>query len=192
MKIPPWFLGALALTPLAGALVGQQISAEPIGQRSDVIDSIPASAAMTPTNTAVQTPERLPDHYAMKTPEGTVEVHELALRGRNAYRYDYPSTYRPDYETDLQDLDSEWSGGNDLDRRADRTVEADYGATDTAHEDYPYTANAIAHHDAMEQARTGEAVQPVIARTADIDVPAPQIAHARVVDVQAELEAQRR
>ncbi|MFB0614183.1 hypothetical protein [Aurantiacibacter poecillastricola] len=190
MKIPSWFLGALALTPLAGALVGQQISAEPVRKTTDLAAALPNRPAIALDNASPTTRDRLPDHYALETPEGTIEVHELARRGRNAGYYEQYSTYVPDYEEDLGLLEGRWSD-DELDRRAERSLEpqpaAETSTTATGEIEATHESPRIAHFDAMQTARTGEAAT---AQVTPVDVTTPQVTQARVIDVRSELASQ--
>ena len=77
---PPWII-ALALTTTGGAISGASIGTAPIPKRGLDIPAHDASAT-GPDMTHRAAPTALPDHYALETPEGRVEVGELALRGR--------------------------------------------------------------------------------------------------------------
>ncbi len=81
MKIPPWILGACALVPVAGAVAGMSVNTTPLA--AETASTIPEGSPIMVADAAPVTRERLPDHYAMETPDGRVEVHELAMRGRD-------------------------------------------------------------------------------------------------------------
>ncbi len=186
MKLSPWILGAVVAVPVAGAVIGSQVSTDPVGVRSDVIDTLPIGNSVVHAATAAKPQPRQPDHYAMETPEGIVEVHELALRGRYQNRYrdlqreeSYQAEYG--YEDDIAALEARWDGYA-LDARAERAL-----SSANAAEVQP-TAR---HYAAMEQARTGENVDSGVTQVADgvieIASPHPQIGNARMINVASEV-----
>lgn len=81
MRISPPWMFALALTVTGGAVSGASIGTAPVLKRGleppayHAADTAPAMAHRA-------APTALPDHYALETPNGRVEVGELALRGR--------------------------------------------------------------------------------------------------------------
>lgn len=81
MKYAPHIAGAVALITMAGALSGAAIGDSRILER-DRYDTLPEAQVVTAGNAGLRTGERPPDHYPLKTPEGTIEVAELALHGR--------------------------------------------------------------------------------------------------------------
>ncbi|MBX7533632.1 hypothetical protein K3165_11920 [Qipengyuania sp. 1XM1-15A] len=81
MKYAPHIAGAVALITMAGALSGAAIGDSRILER-DRYDTLPEAQMVTAGNAGLRTGERPPDHYPLKTPEGTIEVAELALHGR--------------------------------------------------------------------------------------------------------------
>ncbi|RZV48410.1 MAG: hypothetical protein EX258_08890 [Sphingomonadaceae bacterium] len=81
MKYAPHLAGAVALVTLAGAVSGAAIGDSRILER-DHYDTLPEAQIVTAGNAELRTGERPPDHYPLKTPEGTIEVAELALHGR--------------------------------------------------------------------------------------------------------------
>ena len=81
MKATPLFLGACALASIAGAVGGATTNTIPLqgaGIGSELIPS--RSAAFDPSDTG-SGQEMLPDHYAITTPEGRIEVADLSTRG---------------------------------------------------------------------------------------------------------------
>lgn len=81
MKALPMFLGACALASIAGAVGGTTINTTPLQVASIGSDMIPDRAiAFDPSGNGGRH-EALPDHYAMTTPEGRIEVTDLATRG---------------------------------------------------------------------------------------------------------------
>lgn len=81
MKYAPHLLGALAITLVAGAVGGAAIGDIGMVQRGHT-ETLPQNAVVTTGNAALAKAERQPDQYPLVTPEGTVEVAELSLRGR--------------------------------------------------------------------------------------------------------------
>lgn len=193
MRISPWLMGAFAITPIVGALAGQHMSAEPLSTATDVTASLP-DRPYAAGNATPRTNPRLPDHYAMETPEGVVEVHELAMRGRFRDRYDALDRYQAHTEENLTYLEARWNDGA-LDERAARAVEPGYYyRQDTT---VRYDDREIAHYAASEQARTGESAEAVAAGEiepqavetgpVEVAVPEPRRGQPKVVDVRREL-----
>lgn len=100
------FAAVAIFVATVGAISGQAIGQMPI-LRESAGGSIP-EALYTPTSFAeVASGERPPDHYPLVTPDGTVPVAELALRGRLRDReeawyamsgsFDHPADYQPDF-----------------------------------------------------------------------------------------------
>ncbi len=87
MKVSYYLLGAAIAVPLAGALVGTRVGTDPTGGYEDFSAVLPDNPIAVDHNSGPQTRERLPDHYALETPEGRVDVADLARRGRHADRY---------------------------------------------------------------------------------------------------------
>ena len=81
MKYAPHIAGAVALITMAGAVSGAAIGDSRILQR-DHSDSLPEAQLVTAGNADLRSSERPPDHYPLETPDGTLEVAELALHGR--------------------------------------------------------------------------------------------------------------
>ncbi|MBX7539585.1 hypothetical protein [Qipengyuania sphaerica] len=81
MKYAPHVLGAVAVVTIAGAVSGATIGESPMLQRGQT-DTLPQAQIVSASNAAMDSSRRPPDHYPLKTPEGTIEVAELALHGR--------------------------------------------------------------------------------------------------------------
>ena len=80
MRTAPWILG-LALAAIGGAVSGASISTAPIVNRDTAQGGTDGNTyAYTDAGSAAS--RALPDHYALETPKGRVEVADLALRGR--------------------------------------------------------------------------------------------------------------
>lgn len=106
MRISPWILGAALLVPATGALAGAKlIKAEPVGT-AEALAALPQQPFHPSRVERLTSQERLPDHYAMETPEGRVEVGELAWRGRYASRVRYADDYDP--RRGYASLDARW------------------------------------------------------------------------------------
>lgn len=81
MQVPPTFLGACALVSIAGAVGGATMNTQPIQRAGIGSEMLPhAEIAFDPADIG-QPPASPPDHYALTTPEGRVEVAELSTRG---------------------------------------------------------------------------------------------------------------
>lgn len=85
MKRTPAILGAISLALISGAVAGKSIVTEPISTNAG-LDAVLPQQHIHPQSAELATVERLPDHYPMTTPEGVIEVSELALRGRYSQR----------------------------------------------------------------------------------------------------------
>ena len=81
MKFTPHIIGAVALVTLGGAVSGAYIGTSPVLER-EARDSLPEASIIMASNPSAGSSERPPDHYPLVTPERTVPVAELALRGR--------------------------------------------------------------------------------------------------------------
>lgn len=82
MKATPLFLGACAVASLAGAVSGAAINTSVIQHAGVGAGGLPSpSFAFDASDTGLAAQEALPDHYALVTPDGRVEVAELANRG---------------------------------------------------------------------------------------------------------------
>ena len=81
MKFTPHILGAVAIVGIAGAVSGATIGDSPVLTRghSDTLPEAPIVRAGDNGRLAAKSP---PNHYPLKTPQGTIPVEELALRGR--------------------------------------------------------------------------------------------------------------
>ena len=82
MRVSPFLVVAALATAIVGGVVsGESIGATGMVKRGTQIDVASRSAPIE--FRAHAAPHRqLPDHYTLETPEGRVEVGELALRGR--------------------------------------------------------------------------------------------------------------
>ena len=98
MNAKPLIVGALLLAPVIGAVAGQGMSTEPIMSATDLSATLPQTPAIAMGDAATRTTPRLPDHYAMETPEGRVDVDELAMRGRYANRYEPYQHWQPEVD----------------------------------------------------------------------------------------------
>lgn len=184
LKVPPWVLGAVALVPLAGALIGNSVNTDPLGVASDVTSTIPDRPLDVAYQRPLESSPRLPDHYAMETPEGVIEVAELAFYGRYRDRratYISPPPEPYDYEADLARLEARWNergAGSRLDSRAQAALDA---------------RQPRMRHDETGRHTANEKPAPV---EPDLAVAAPPVrlasadeigSSARVIDVEAEL-----
>lgn len=163
MKAKPLIAGALVLAPITGGLAGQMISTDPITDATDISATLPQHSPVAVADATPRTTPRLPDHYAMETPEGTVEVHELAMRGRYRDRYEPYQRWQAETERNLAMLEAEWGNA------APQTQQA---APEPA-------------------AKPKQAPQQVATVDVGLGVPEPQASTFRVINVESELALQR-
>lgn len=191
MKVKPLIVGAFLLAPVIGAFAGQKMSAEPIRPITDVSATLPDRPIFASNDAAPRTRERLPDHYAMETPEGRVEVHELAMRGRYADRYEPYQTWQPDVDENLAMVETRWDD-EELDARAASALEPrstrQPERSVQANSQPAYRPRAVANYSGMEGARTGE--EPVAETAPAVATTQPRIANMRVINVADALAAQ--
>ena len=81
MTFTPHIVGAVAVVAIAGAVSGATIGESPVLTRGHS-DTLPQAQMVTAANEAMRNGKRPPDHYPLETPQGTIEVAELALHGR--------------------------------------------------------------------------------------------------------------
>ena len=188
MQISPWILGAVIAVPLAGAVAGNAMSTDPIGISADVTETLPSAQFAHASGTRDLTQERLPDHYAMETPEGRVEVADLGLRGRyrDRARYDAHDPYAGDYDIDAEiaRMEARWSVEGSMNRSAAALDAQQPQLARTAPE--PRYAEAP-HHANMAEARTGEIADGVIDIAATSEIEAEPSPYGRTIDVGAAL-----
>ena len=111
MKATPLFLGACALASVAGAVGGATTNTDPIQLGGIGSELLPERHfAFDPSDNEAPQPA-LPDHYAMTTPDGRVEVAELSTRGLYAQqRFGWrEASYELPPEPVFEEAESEWS-----------------------------------------------------------------------------------
>ena len=87
MQATPLFLSACALASIAGVISGATINTRLIQHAGVGIDDIDRpTIAFDPSDDGLSDQVALPDHYALRTPKGLVEVSELSDRGLYAQR----------------------------------------------------------------------------------------------------------
>lgn len=193
MKLSPWIAGAAALVPVAGAVIGSHMSTDIVGQRADVTQTLPLRTSVAHASATPRTQPRLPNHYAMATPEGVIEVHELTMRGRYQSRYRASKSYGHSYEGEIDFLELQWDSVA-LDARAQRALKSETAPlAQTPHHSIGAAQPETVDYTALEQARTGEDIQATTLQIADgvieIQPAEPAIGNARVIDVAGELAA---
>lgn len=190
MKAKPLIVGAFLLAPIMGAVAGQGMSTEPITSATELSAALPKTNAIATQNAATRTSARLPDHYAMETPEGRVEVHELALRGRYANRYDPYETWQPEVEENLTMLEARWDGGT-LDARAERALRPHIPGDAPSAAQSRQSLREPPVHAAVDSARAGEMSHTgAMPQNRNASTAEPQIANMRVINVQEALASQ--
>ena len=83
MKLTPMILGACGIALSVGGVAGAAIDTQPMQRGSDVIEEVALAATTHPGNRPAGLERGPADQYAMETPEGLVEVDELAWYGRD-------------------------------------------------------------------------------------------------------------
>ena len=156
MKVTPWILGAAVAVPMIGAFAGTALGTEPIGTAQDVTASLPDHMQLAKGSAAPATQPRLPDHYDMKTPDGTVEVHELAARGRDYEGWQDGRERAARIEAQLAAMERNWDD-TALDARAARALDARQPTIGSQDNIYDRRTHQVAarHYRAMETAGTG-------------------------------------
>lgn len=186
MQVSPWILGAAALVPVFGAVAGASLNTEPIGIAADVSASLPERPAIAIADAAPRTQERLPDHYAMETPEGRVEVHELAMRGRHPDRFRAARAYEQRLERDLAALEARWDRDT-LDSRAAAALDAQQPSVPQGNR-YTQLAAAPQPPEPLDLAEP----QPVAAAPRiELAAETPRAVTPRRIDVATELSLRR-
>ena len=184
MRYLPHSLAALAVVAIAGAVSGEAIGDSPV-LKADVQETLPDAQPMSATQLPSPSSKRPPDQYPLETPDGVIEVGELAMHGRLR---DTPHAHW-------------WRNAN---RDLGAQYEAQYDEADLArlaHEEalIAYTAQPPAPAPAMEQVqapqRVTRAEAPMaLAEPAAPEPPAPaaraSIGNAKSIDVAAALEGQ--
>ncbi len=82
MKRTPLILGAIPLTIFAGAAIGTSVTADPIGRTANPLEQIPQHEIETRTADEARAMTATRDQYPLETPDGVIEVGELAYHGR--------------------------------------------------------------------------------------------------------------
>lgn len=187
MNAKPLIVGALLLAPVIGAVAGQGMSTEPIMSATDLSATLPQTPAIAMGDAATRTTPRLPDHYAMETPEGRVDVDELAMRGRYANLYEPYQHWQPEVDENLTMLDARWDD-EALDARAERALSPQATRHAQATTQSGQRPRGVARLTAMDNARTGEMAQAE-AMPQNVKAPTaePQIANMRVINVREAL-----
>ncbi|WP_340588889.1 hypothetical protein [Erythrobacter alti] len=199
MKISPWILGAAALVPIAGAVAGASVSTDPIGVTQDVTALLPERPLVS--NKAPMHRESLPNHYALETPEGVVEVADLALRGRHPDRYRRAQAMEAAYAAEAVAYEAYEAQLAESYRTADRDVyayaQAPARVAYANRENAPQqrqAANGFSHTPAVQQSVVYEAPRTDSRYDAATNPPAPLnedvstiVSGARIVNVTAAL-----
>lgn len=81
MRISPHWMFAAAIVSIGGAVGGAAIGTTPIVADRGEASQLP-TAPIIQSRTAGAPRKALPNHYALETPNGRIEVGELALHGR--------------------------------------------------------------------------------------------------------------
>ena len=185
MKILPLLVGAAILAPVGGAVMGKNLGTDPLGQVTDVTASLPQTTQLSTDNAAPRTIERLPNHYALKTPDGTVPVEELAMRGQHRERWERMKAAEASFAAEQAAFDAQMAAYDAhienyslsrVEARADTAVDANRSVA-------VETARPTTHIAAVEKA--DRRISVIATNTAPARSVSPD-----VIDVQAELALQ--
>lgn len=177
MKAKALILGALLLAPVTGGLASQLVSTKPLTSTTDLSTVLPQHAPLAVADATPRTQARLPDHYAMETPEGRVEVHELAMRGRNHDRFVAMQEAEEAYERELAVME------------ARRSSDTGYTQPDTIEEEWKPNFSHV-KPDAMAAAQTQAHVTEVgdgVIEIARSEERGTDPTRSRMIDVSAEI-----
>lgn len=164
MKATPVILGACVVGAMGGAVAGLSLDTTPIQpQIPDPLAAIPDHPIALAKSQRLQQ-ANLPEHYPLETPEGTIEVRDLAYWGRLRNRV------HPDYYVDPR-----------FDAQEPQFVHA-------VHEEYPEERLApdrylVAESEPIPAAERHERV---------VYIEAPRIPHYEALERAAAREEQRR
>lgn len=100
MKRTPLILGAIPLTIFAGAAIGTSVTADPIGRAGNPLEQIPRHEIETRTADEARAMTATRNQYPLETPEGVIEVRELAYHGRLRDRMREQPLYGADTEAE--------------------------------------------------------------------------------------------
>ena len=82
MKPTPAILGAITLAITAGTALGMSTPTDPLTNYSDTLSTLPQHAMESRSSDAARKMIAPRDQYPLETPEGVIEVSELAYHGR--------------------------------------------------------------------------------------------------------------
>ena len=187
MKFTPHIIGAVALVTLGGAVSGAYIGTSPVLER-EARDSLPEASIIMASNPSAGSSERPPDHYPLVTPERTVPVAELALRGRlrdSAHAH----WMRGDSGAGTQLAaynDIEYSD-EDLYRLAREKALIAYTASEPRLQD---ASSEIAYSDSPSPSAVSAPLAPPERVAASSATASRKVGNAKVVDVAAALASQ--
>ena len=129
MKTTPAVLGAICLALSAGTALGLSTPTQPLSDYSDTLADLPRHALNTPSPEEARKMIAPRDQYPLETPDGVVEVAELAFHGRLRSRMREQPFYGAESEIDafaMVDASYEVQPTRTFDERA-RYARADYG-----------------------------------------------------------------
>lgn len=172
MKAKALFAGALAVAALGGATTGATLNTQPLEAEVDPLASIPDHEIDYPSQAEIDAMKAPHNHYALETPQGRVEVTELAYHGR----------LRDEHEAHLA-----WEAARE---REAEYLAAQYEQAQDAAPVPRRIAQAAPQAPTLTQPEpTTPMPQPIDAATAPVE-PLWENGDAKVIDVQAELAAQ--
>ncbi len=82
MRVATWLMAGAIFAATTGAITGIAFNTTPIKNHSDARGTLPDHPAPSMSRDLASQSAHLPDHYALITPEGRIEVEELGSQGR--------------------------------------------------------------------------------------------------------------
>ena len=185
MKITPQLLAAVAVVAIGGAVSGAAIGDSPVLPRSSQETLPQAQVAFVPSSPRSSS-ERPPNHYPLKTQEGTVPVAELALHGRYRDTAHARSMMRA-REAELRP--AEYAGNYYDEAEVERLAYAD---AYTQRADQAQSMNSRYPDPQQADAARVQQTPAEVVATAPADTVEIRVGNAKSIDVAAALENSRR
>lgn len=191
MRTAPWIIG-ITLAVIGGAVSGASVTTTPIVNRGadagGEVETVFSSAGDDLPST-----RHLPDHYALETPSGRVEVADLALHGRlhdsamaREWRGDGPQETYAAYDVYMDDRDYEFADAEVAPPAPVRRMAATPPTVDIR---IPAQSPLDRQGPSRAEAPLALAEPAPVIRSAKAEAPAG--GNARIINVAAALSAQK-
>lgn len=180
MKSTPLFLGAIPLTIFAGALLGNAVATEPIARATDPIAELPRHEVETRTIEETRAMKAPRNQYPLKTPQGVIQVSELAYHGRLRQRLREQPFYGAHSEADaFGTVEMPAAGTQEPVAGEPRNLSANYVPLEPG----VFENGAEAAPNPVRQTASSRPLARFAQRDAELE------GKARVIDVESELAA---